>query len=68
MRVLFYPANLFFFESTPYNVDKFVLPLPVDFFVDVTGKKSMSCQQSHFFADVTVTFSLPHQQKSQHMG
>jgi hypothetical protein len=42
------------------NVDKFVLFPSVDYFVDVAGKKSLPHQQSHLFADVAVTFFMPH--------
>jgi hypothetical protein len=54
--------------NSPCNVDKNFSSLSVDFFAYVAGKKSLSRQQSHFFADVTMIFSMAHQQKSQHMG
>jgi hypothetical protein len=39
----------------------FVLPLSVDFFADVAGKKSLPRQQK-------VNFFLPHQQKINKVG
>jgi hypothetical protein len=55
-----------------YNVDKFVLLPSVDFLTNVAGKKSLPVSKVTFlltcqctFADIAVTFSLPHQQKSQ---
>jgi hypothetical protein len=41
---------------SPYNVEKFILPLYVDFFADVAGKKWLPRQQTHFFAKVTMYF------------
>jgi hypothetical protein len=59
----------------PCNVDNFVLPPSVDFFADVAwkshchvSKSALPHQQKGDFADVGVTFSLPHQQTSQQRG
>jgi hypothetical protein len=46
------------------NVDKFVLPSMLTFFLMWHGKSVLSRQQKGDFADVVVTFSLPQKQKS----
>jgi hypothetical protein len=72
MRVLLYPCKKKKLRMPLYNVDKFVLLPSVDFFTNVAGKKSLPVSKVTFlltcqctFADMAVTFSLPHQQKSQ---
>jgi hypothetical protein len=40
----------------------------VDYFVYAAGKKSLPRYAKSHFADVVVTFSMSHQQKSQHRG
>jgi environmental stress-induced protein Ves len=72
----FYPCNVGVFCFTPCkkkknyapcNVDNVLHPY-ADFFADVPWKISLSRQQKSDFADVTVTFSLQHKQKSQQRG
>jgi hypothetical protein len=46
------------------NVDKFVLPPMLTFFLMWHGKSALSRQQKGYFADVAVTLSLPQKQKS----
>jgi hypothetical protein len=69
-HVLFYPLQKNLLRIFPCNVDYFILPPSVDFFFMWQGESHCHISKVTFlltwqctFADVTMTFSMPHQQK-----